>query len=108
MPNQSGVPEWDLLDRLHKSMRQRGVTSASDMALLLGMHRNSVQDYLNGKRVPDRRTMLAWAFATGVPLEWLETGKAPQSKPGGGDGLPRLDSDQEPSGFRLSLVGLAA
>lgn len=78
-----GVPEWDLVDRLSKAMRVRGLTNATEMAELLGMHRNSVQDYLRGKRSPDRRTMMAWAMSCGVSYEWLETGSV-SGDPNGG------------------------
>lgn len=77
------VPEWDLIDRLHKSLRQAGL-SATSMSVQLGMHRNTVNNYLSGKTDPDRRTLIAWAMATGVPLAWLLTGNAESPRPGEG------------------------
>ena len=65
--------EWTLIDRLHKALRISGMTSTS-MGAALGVHRNTVNNYLNEKSPIDRRTLVAWAFATGVPFEWLETG----------------------------------
>lgn len=66
------VPEYDLVDRLHKAMRERGI-NATALAAELGVHRNSVNNWLAGKRI-DRRTILAWAMACGVSPVWLEHG----------------------------------
>src|SRR4051812_4294343 len=65
--------EFDLLDRLQKSLRVSG-KSRDQLAADLGVHRNTIGNYLNGKTPLDRRTLVAWSFSTGVPLEWLETG----------------------------------
>lgn len=65
--------EWTLIDRLHKALRISGMTATS-MGVALGVHRNTVNNYLNEKSPIDRRTLVAWAFATGVPFEWLESG----------------------------------
>lgn len=67
---------WNLHDRLHKSLRVSGHTALS-LATVLGLHRNTINSYLSGKTAIDRRTLIAWAFATGVPLAWLETGDGP-------------------------------
>lgn len=69
---------FDLFDRLHKSMRVSG-HSATSLAQALEVHRNTVNNYLKGKTPMDRRTKIAWAFATGVPVSWLETGEAQTS-----------------------------
>lgn len=66
--------EWDMQDRLKKAMRVAGF-STSQLAEQLGVHRNTVTNCLSGRSLPDRRTLIAWAFATGVPVEWLETGQ---------------------------------
>ncbi len=67
------VPEFDVIDRLHKAMRERG-TSATRLAEDLGVHRNTINNYLSGKSRLDRRTILAWAMACGVSPVWLEHG----------------------------------
>lgn len=72
--NDMAIPHWNLQDRLHKAMSHRGITNATDMAALLRLHRNTVQDYLNGKRIPDYRTLVSWATICRVPVEWLEFG----------------------------------
>lgn len=73
--------EFDLLDRLRKAMRISG-KDAGDLAVDLGVHRNTIGNYLNGRTPIDRRTVVAWAVCTGVPLEWLETGQT--TGPNGG------------------------
>ena len=70
--NDSGLT-FDLLDRLHKSLRLSGM-SAKALAADLGVHRNTVNNYLSGKTPVDRRTLIAWALLTEVPLKWLEHG----------------------------------
>lgn len=77
---------FDLIDRLHKSMRVSGKT-ATALSSDLGVHRNTVNNYLAGRTEVDRRTLIAWAFATGVPFAWLETGEDEgSSNPDGPDG----------------------
>jgi transcriptional regulator with XRE-family HTH domain len=72
---------WDLADRLHKALRISGVSNA-EMAAALGVHRNTVSNYLRGKKV-DRRTLVTWSITCGVPLQWLQTGEIPED-PGTG------------------------
>lgn len=64
---------FDLYDRLHKSLRVSGHTTTS-LATALDVHRNTISNYLTGRTKLDRRTLIAWSFATGVPLGWLEHG----------------------------------
>jgi DNA-binding transcriptional regulator YiaG len=65
--------EWDVADRLRKSLRASGI-GVQDMADYLGMSRNSVSNWVNGRAVPDHRTLLVWSMKTGAPLAWLEHG----------------------------------
>ncbi|WP_461168419.1 helix-turn-helix domain-containing protein [Tsukamurella serpentis] len=67
-------------------------------AELLGTSRRTVSRMESGAKAPTRPEMVAWAFATGVDLHWLETGEAPS--PGGGDGASECairDSNPEPA-----------
>lgn len=75
------VPEFDLVDRLHKAMRERG-TNATRLASELGVHRNTINNYLSGKPI-DRRTIMAWAMACGVSVSWLEHGTVTPPSGGG-------------------------
>lgn len=68
--------DWTLGDRLEKALRFAG-KSHQDMADDLGVHRNTISNYTSGRRPVDRRTKLAWAVATGVPFQWLDTGRLP-------------------------------
>lgn len=96
---------WDEVDRLRKSLRIAG-HNATSIAEALGVHRNTINNYLGGRIRPDRRTRMAWAMACGVPFRWLETGDLndPNGGPGDGEELPRLESNQQPFGSLLRLV----
>lgn len=77
---------FDLIDRLHKSLRVSG-HDAETLAPLMGIHANTIRNYLSGRTHPSRPVLLAWAFAVGhgVSREWLETGEgtAPNPSPPG-------------------------
>ncbi|WP_238403990.1 helix-turn-helix domain-containing protein [Gordonia desulfuricans] len=65
----------------------------------LGVSMATVQRAESGKTSPRRPTIIAWAFATGVNLAWLETGKTPAGPdgPDGGNECARRDSNPKPS-----------
>lgn len=80
------VPEWDLADRLTKSLRVAKM-SVQEMADYLDVHRNSVGAWMNGRTPPTTQTLRLWAMRTGVPFEWLKTGAGEHHGPsddGGG------------------------
>lgn len=74
----AGVPEFDLADRMRKALRTADM-GVQEMADYLGVARNTVSTWINGRIVPNRQTVLLWAMRTGVPLEWLESGAYGQS-----------------------------
>lgn len=80
-PETRSVPEWDVVDRLKKSLRHAEMDSA-DIAQALGVRRETVSRWLNGKVPVNTRTLQAWAVATGVDVVWLTTGAA--NRPTGG------------------------
>lgn len=82
--------QWDLADRLRKSLRISGVTSNA-MGEYLDLSRTSISAYINGRTHPDQRTLRLWALRTGVPLEWLEHGADPGDDPDGGGEVPHTD-----------------
>lgn len=95
MTSSGVIPQWDAADRLAKALRQSGV-SVANMADYLGVHRNTIGRYLNGRGgAADRRTILLWAMRTGVPAAWLEHGVIPPSNGGGGE-RARRDSNSRP------------
>ncbi|HEY7052394.1 MAG TPA: helix-turn-helix transcriptional regulator [Mycobacterium sp.] len=71
------VPEWDLADRMRKSLRVAGLPGR-DMAAYLGVEHSTVSRWLNGRVDPSTRTLRLWALRTGVPYEWLRDGWAPR------------------------------
>lgn len=86
------VPEWDLADRLTKSLRVAGM-SAQEMADYLEVHRNSVSAWMNGRVTPSGQTIRLWALRTGVPHKWLKEGVEPSSPDGPNGGGRPLDDE---------------
>lgn len=89
------IPEWTVGDRLRKAREHTGMDQAQ-FAEHAGLSRTGVSNAEVGKSVPRRSTLRVWALASGVPLQWIETGKAPSPDGDGASGLPRLDLNQQP------------
>lgn len=68
--------EFDLCDRLRKSLTvsRLGVQEIAD---LMGVSRNTVSNWINGRVTPNRTQLTVWSAYTGAPLEWLERGTKP-------------------------------
>ena len=82
------VPEWSLGDRLRKARSLTGMTAAQ-FAAKIGVSDSTINNAEGDKRAVRRITLNAWALATGVSLEWLETGIAgTTTPPPDGDRLP--------------------
>jgi transcriptional regulator with XRE-family HTH domain len=96
-PLPGNVPQWTLADRLRKA-REHADLDQSDFADQVGISRRSVTNYEKGHSSPSRPVLLAWAMRTGVAMEWLSKGTT-HGGPDGGEGLPRLDSNQPPSDY---------
>jgi transcriptional regulator with XRE-family HTH domain len=75
------IPQWDLPDRMAKSLRTANV-AVQEMADYLDVHRNTVGGWLHGRIHPDVRTLRLWAMRTGVSYDWLLHGEAPAPPPG--------------------------
>ena len=69
-PDEVTVPAWDVADRMRKSLRHADL-GVQDMSAYLGVARNTVSTWINGKIVPSKTTLMQWALRTGVPFEWL-------------------------------------
>lgn len=101
MTNRELVPEFDLADRMRKALRTSGV-GVWEMADYLGVARTSVSNWINGHHPPSMQTLRLWSMRTGVDLDWLRTGENPHQLDAdeGVEMLPRLDSNQQPAGYR--------
>jgi transcriptional regulator with XRE-family HTH domain len=63
-------PEWDLADRMRKSLRHAGI-GVQEMADYLEVGRSTISSWINGRITPNAQTLRLWALRTGVPYEWL-------------------------------------
>lgn len=78
------VPTFSVHDRVRKAREHAGLTQ-TELAERAGMARSGLARIEQGKGDPRRSSLIALAFATGVDLDWLETGETPAGdKPGGG------------------------
>lgn len=68
------LPQWDVADRLRKSLRHAGI-GPSEMADYLGVSRQSVGNWINGRIEPSLQTLRLWALRCGVDYEWLAGGR---------------------------------
>ena len=84
------VPELDTADRMRVAIRHAGI-GVGEMAGYFGVTAHTVGAWVNGRNRPTVQTLRLWALRTGVSFEWLA-------------GLPRLDSNQQPSGYPILQV----
>lgn len=84
--NPATVPEWDLADRLRKSLRTSGI-SVGEMAAHLEVSSNTVSNYINGHTTPNAATLRTWALRTDVPFEWVRHGEITDNGPSAAPGL---------------------
>lgn len=61
---------FTLGDRLRKARRSAGLSSA-DLAERIGVSRNTVSNYENGRVKPRRAALRRWAEVTGLSLDEL-------------------------------------
>ena len=95
------VPTFDLPDRLRKARESAGLDQVQ-LSEQIGISRTSISAAERGSTKPRKAVLIAWAFATRVPFEWLMTGSTNNETPdpdGPGGELLRLDSNQQPSGY---------
>lgn len=97
------VPEWDLADRMTKALRVSDL-GVQDIAARMGVTRETIGRWINGRNKPSRPALMVWASLTGVDLEWLETGEAASVTETASQVLPRLDSNQQPCDYPSSQV----
>lgn len=87
----AGVPEWDQADRMRKALRYANV-GVQEMADYLGVARNTVSTWINGRIDPSTQTLRLWAMRCGVDFCWLAHGG--HDGPPGSD--PRKSDVKEP------------
>jgi transcriptional regulator with XRE-family HTH domain len=75
------IPKQRLHHRITMAM-EFAEMGPSDLAEALGVHRNSVSAWINGRGKPKPPTLIAIASVTDVDLEWLVSGKVPPIGPG--------------------------
>lgn len=75
-----GLPQRLLLARAHANLNQ------TELAALMGVSRKTIANAESGHKTPLTMTLRAWAHATDVDSQWLQTGEAPAGDdPDGGD-----------------------
>lgn len=104
---------WTLGERLAKARRgsKDGRLSQKELADRLGLVRATIGRYEAGI-IPDdelKRTIVAWAFATGWRYEWLLTGVGPWLRdgsdgPDGGSDLRSTVSGYNDSASNVALL----
>ena len=91
------VPQWTVQDRMRKA-REYANLSQTDLGERLDTSSKVIGNLERGTTPAKRHMIMAWAMATNVDQQWLETGKGGPDGPPPGDKLPDLDSNQEPPG----------
>ena len=95
------IPEFTQADRLRKSRELTGLNSY-DFAEKVGVSQKSINNAESGRTKPRKILLNAWALATGVPLEWLETGTVSRPNPEGGE-RARQDSNLRPRDYKADV-----
>ncbi|MGH9252897.1 MAG: helix-turn-helix domain-containing protein [Acidimicrobiales bacterium] len=90
---QGTVPDWPLGWRMQRALSFAAI-SVEQMGEELGVSRSTISRWLNDRGAPSRGYLKLWALRTGVPLGWLD----------GTEGLPRVDSNHQPAGWRVEPV----
>lgn len=104
----SAVPQWDLTDRLAKSLKESGM-SVQKMADYLDVHRNTVSAWINGRTPISTQSLRLWALRTGVPFIWIRDGLEPPTAPfDGPDGAASAPSLTRTDDLRIIRAEHAA
>lgn len=90
------VPEFDLADRIRRSMRHADIGSA-ELAERLEVSRTSVSNWANGHHAPRPRDLKAIAEICGVDLHWLLHGSPSQERWGSATGRGHLVEARVPA-----------
>lgn len=77
------VPEFTFGDRLRKAREHAGV-STDEMAVVIDVSGRTIGNYENDRTPVRGPVVKAWAMRTGVPVEWLLTGRVTTQDDDGG------------------------
>lgn len=79
-PAEGTIPAFTMGDRLRKARMGTGLNTR-DFAERIGVSQSTVTNAENDRSRTRRITLLMWSQATGVPVEWLETGVVAEPAP---------------------------
>ena len=98
------IPTWDEGDRLAKALKYADIKNA-EMALFLGVNRNTIGNYIHGRVKIDKRTRMLWAMRNDVNEHWLETGIGDPTPHPEGELYGQLPEDRVTQGYPVSMLG---
>lgn len=81
------TPVFEAHDYYRKAIELSGL-SVGEFADAVGVSRNTVSGWINGRRGPSKAQLMAISVVSGVPLAWLETADE-KRPPAGAEGLAR-------------------
>lgn len=109
-PAEQWIPQDTLGDRLRRLRRSLSMSQAQ-FAGAVDVTPQALASYESGTRVPRSEVAIAKRIelAFNVPAAWvlgleMHNAPGPDGPEGGADLLPRLDSNQQPSGSRYAQV----
>lgn len=99
------VPQFTVGDRLRKAREVSGMDQG-ELAEAMGVSRKTIGNNESGGVTPRKIVIRAWALATGVDAEWLETGEISDPGPDGG-GVPVTSRYAVPGSSHLRYLAAA-
>ena len=98
--SRGSIPSLTLGWRLRMSLDYANI-SVQQMANQLGVSRTTLSRWMADKGERPKRAYLSqWSLSTGVPYEWIDSGKAP---PDGGGDAPRVKPSHRPTQGFLAM-----
>jgi transcriptional regulator with XRE-family HTH domain len=98
------VPDWELCDRMRRSLRLVPGLDGSEVGELMGVRRETVSTWLSGRRRPSNAVLFLWSDMTGVDRDWLLTGTPSDEWYAIRDSNPE-PADLEPARPALRILG---
>lgn len=97
---EGAVPVFTKGDRLRKA-RELTEMNQREFAKRIGVSHQTVTNAEKDHREVRKITINAWSLATRIPVEWLETGKAPTDDGGGNTESGRRDLNSQHSAWNV-------